>query len=485
MKKTDHSISLKPLNQLARQVGFDILIIPVINKKLPLLPNLPEPLYEEIKKHASLSDLQVFPGSNIVFYPARNRIAERIMLWELGKDPFKVSEINSALKIIKSHISKYSNYAIVFPEKIDFRLFARQIAMSFLNFNLQSKEFKSSAKKSAKKKNLMVFSDTDAQAALKQGEVIGKALQLARRISNYPANFLTPTKLAELAQNTARLNKISAITLGEQKLRKLGMNGVLAVSQGSEQEAQLIILDYNKTAKKTIALVGKGITFDSGGISIKQSRDMDDMKFDMCGGADVLAIVQAAAELKIPYRIVGIIAASENLPSGSAMKPGDIITAYSGTTVEILNTDAEGRLVLADALTYAQKHYQPAAIIDIATLTSAVMTTFGGKYVAAFGNNSKFNSALEQAAQNSGEQVWFLPLSEKHRKELSGRTADLANIIKGRTADALTAPVFLENFIEKDTPWIHLDIAGAAWNNEGSTGRIIPTLVELLRSIKL
>jgi leucyl aminopeptidase len=219
------------------------------------------------------------------------------------------------------------------------------------------------------------------------------------------------------------------------------------------------VLDYNPGKKKTIALAGKGITFDSGGISLKLVKTIYEMKHDMAGGAAVLAAVLGAAALKVPYRVVGAIAASENLPSGTALKPGDVVKTYSGKTVEVLNTDAEGRLVLCDALTYLQKHYQPNLLIDVATLTSAMIISLGNDINGAFGTSAKINQQLLKAAGLAGENFHFMPLHPAYKNELNSEVADLRNIGKQRS-DAIFAALFLQSFIENNTPWLHLDIAG-------------------------
>jgi len=475
------SINIIPVSQIARQGDFDMLIVFTKNRKIPALPKLKQSLIHELKRHAAMEDYQVTAGSKILFYPSTDSPAPRITMVELGNNKTTPEIIFTICKSLKTTITRHNRCAAILHEKSDLFTISKHLVTAFYSANFTLNEFKSSST-DPKKMSMTIFSQKNIKTSVTEGSIIGRAMTLSRYLGNLPANILTPNKFSDIAHDTAQHCGLRAQTIEEKEMKEKGLNGILAISQGSHEAAKLIILEHNPKAKKTIALVGKGITFDSGGISMKQPKDMDEMKFDMCGGADVLAVLQAAAELKIPYHVVGIIAAAENLPSGTAIKPGDVITTYSGKTVEILNTDAEGRMVLADALTYAQKHFNPKAIIDIATLTSAVMVAFGGKYVAAFGNNTKLNNSLQQAADASGENIWFLPLPAKIKNELKGKIADLSNIIKGKPGDALTAPVFLQQFVDKKIPWVHLDIAGSAWNSEGATGVTIPTLIELLKS---
>ena len=326
-----------------------------------------------------------------------------------------------------------------------------------------------------------------ARLALKHATAIAGGVALARDLGNLPPNICTPDYLVKRAQAIAKSSrKLRLTALRAADLRKLRMGALLAVTQGSELPPRFIVLQYRGTTAKTkpVVLVGKGITFDSGGISIKPGAAMDEMKYDMCGGASVLGVMQAAAELELPLNLVGIVPACENMPSGTATRPGDIVRTMSGQTVEILNTDAEGRLILCDALTYAQR-FKPAVLIDIATLTGACLIALGRVRSGLLSNSDELADALLGAGQNAGDRAWRLPLDEEYGELLKSPFADVANI-GGRDAGTITAAAFLSRFVGK-TSWAHLDIAGTAWvqgSNKGGTGRPVPLLMEyLLQSV--
>jgi len=330
------------------------------------------------------------------------------------------------------------------------------------------------------------FAMTDS--AVKQAQIIAEAVYLARDLASAPSNAMTPSVMAQKAREMARRRKISCRVLGREMMRKMGMNALLAVASGSHQEPQFIILEYRGTSGKgkPIVLVGKGLTFDSGGISIKPAEKMDEMKMDMSGGAAVMAAVMAAADLKLPLHVVGFIPATENLPGGGAYKPGDIIRSYSGKTIEVLNTDAEGRLILADALAYAVR-LNPAAVVDVATLTGACVVALGDEVIGMLGTDDGLKNEIRAAADETGERVWELPLWENYHEQIKSDIADYKNT-GGRFAGAITAAAFLSKFVGEN-PWVHLDIAGPAWTSKekpcipkGASGIPVRLLVEFLRS---
>ncbi|MGQ0656597.1 MAG: leucyl aminopeptidase [Chromatiales bacterium] len=322
------------------------------------------------------------------------------------------------------------------------------------------------------------------EEAVRDGTAIANGVELAKDLGNLPPNICTPTYLAEQARELSRRHRTLKVTvIDKAAMEKLGMGALLAVARGSHQPPKLILIEYRggKVNGKPIALVGKGVTFDSGGISIKPAANMDEMKFDMCGAASVLGTLGAAAELKLPLHLVGAIPATENLPGGSATKPADVVTSLSGQTIEILNTDAEGRLILCDAITYTDKHYEPAVLIDIATLTGACVIALGNHATGLFSNHEPLASALLAAGQFTGDQAWRLPLWEEYQSQLDSPFADMANI-GGREGGAITAACFLSRFTGK-LHWAHLDIAGTAWRTgkqKGATGRPVPLLVQYL-----
>ena len=323
--------------------------------------------------------------------------------------------------------------------------------------------------------------EADARESIKLGAAIAHGMTTARELANLPGNVCTPTYLAEQAEQIAKHRKLKLKVLNESDLEDLGMNAFLSVSRGSEQPARFIILEYSGGGKaKPYVLIGKGLTFDAGGISLKPAANMDEMKFDMCGGAAVLGTLAAVAELELPVNVVGLVPASENLPDGRANKPGDIVKTLLGLTVEILNTDAEGRLLLCDALTYA-KRYEPEAVIDVATLTGACVVALGRHPSGLMSNNDALTADVTKAADEAWDRVWPLPLWDDYQEQLKSNFADLANI-GGPDGGSITAGCFLSRFA-KDFPWAHIDIAGTAWktgNDKGATGRPVPLLVQYL-----
>jgi leucyl aminopeptidase len=353
----------------------------------------------------------------------------------------------------------------------------------------QFSEFKSMKKSDNKALRKMTFAapsrgDLPAgELALQRGRAVADGVKLARDLANRPANVCTPTHLAEQALQLARrYPAIKTKVMDADAMRKLGMHSLLSVAQGSHQPPKLIVLEYKlgRDPEKSIVLIGKGITFDTGGISIKPAAAMDEMKFDMCGAASVLGTLAAVAELDLPVRLVGVVPATENMPGGAATKPGDIFKSMSGQTIEVLNTDAEGRLILCDAITYSER-YHPDAVIDIATLTGACVIALGKHATGLLSNYNPLANDLLRAGENSGDRAWQLPLWDEYQKQLESPFADMANV-GGREAGTITAACFLSKFAKK-MKWAHLDIAGTAWTtgkDKGATGRPVPLLTQFI-----
>ena len=321
-----------------------------------------------------------------------------------------------------------------------------------------------------------------AAAGLEQGLALTHGVALARDLGNLPPNVCTPSHLADEARELARRYRMKLTVLGREDMERLGMRTLLAVAQGSAEPPRFITLEYRggPRSQQPIALVGKGITFDTGGISIKPAAEMDEMKFDMCGAAAVLGALKSAGEMRLPVNLVGAIPSTENMPGGRASRPGDIVKSLSGQTVEILNTDAEGRLILCDALTYVER-FKPAAVIDIATLTGACVIALGHVATGLFANDEALARELTAAGDAACDRVWRLPLWEDYQEQLKSNFADFANI-GGRPAGAVTAACFLARFTKK-YKWAHLDIAGTAWKSgkeKGATGRPVPLLTQFL-----
>ncbi len=317
---------------------------------------------------------------------------------------------------------------------------------------------------------------------LRQGAATGAGVSLAKDLGNLPGNVCTPTYLAEQARKIAREWKLELEVLARKDMEKLGMGSLLSVAQGSRQPPKLIVLNYAGGPKKAkpVVLVGKGITFDTGGISLKPSPEMDEMKFDMCGAASVLGALRACAEMKLKLNVVGIIPTTENMPGGAATKPGDIVTSMSGQTIEVLNTDAEGRLILCDALTYAER-FEPEAVVDIATLTGACVIALGHVASGLYSNKEALARELLAAGDEAYDRAWHMPLWDDYQEQLKSNFADMANI-GGRPAGSVTAACFLSRFAKK-FDWAHLDIAGTAWKSgkdKGSTGRPVALLISFL-----
>jgi leucyl aminopeptidase len=346
---------------------------------------------------------------------------------------------------------------------------------------------KSEIKPQEKPLESLTFSSSEPSSStvdndLKIGHAVANGMNLARELGNLPGNICTPSYLADQAIEIGhRFDSIETTILDEDEMQALGMGSLLSVSRGSREPAKLITMNYKGAGdEKPVVLVGKGLTFDAGGISLKPSQGMDEMKYDMCGSASVFGTISAIAELKLPINVVGVVPSSENLPDGDANKPGDVVTSMAGKTIEILNTDAEGRLILCDALTYSDR-FDPAIVIDIATLTGAIISALGNHASGLMANNQELADALLQAGTESHDRVWQLPLWDDYQQQMDSNFADMANI-GGKEAGSVTAACFLSRFTEKYT-WAHLDIAGTAWLSgkaKGATGRPVPLLVQYL-----
>ena len=322
-----------------------------------------------------------------------------------------------------------------------------------------------------------------AKTALKDGLAVSSGVSFAKDLGNLPPNICTPTYLAEQALAMVKTHGLTVQILEREELKKLGMGSFLGVAQGSVQPPKLIVLQHlrGKKDQKPVVLVGKGITFDTGGISLKPGADMDEMKYDMCGAASVLGTFKTISEMGLPLNVIGVIPACENMPDADAIRPGDVLTSMSGQTIEVLNTDAEGRLILCDALTYVEK-FDPSAVIDIATLTGACVIALGHHASAVFSNQDRLAKEILSAGQTALDRAWHMPMWEEYQSQLDSNFADIANI-GGRAGGSITAACFLSRFAKK-YHWAHLDIAGTAWKSgkeKGSTGRPVPLLTQFLK----
>ncbi len=361
---------------------------------------------------------------------------------------------------------------------------ARTIADAAYRFDTTKNVSRSKRTRGVSKVTLVTRNrPTDAmKAAVEQGRAIAEGMALARELGNLPGNVCTPTHLAETAVELGKAYKFKVEVLERKDMEKLGMGSLLSVARGSHQPPKFIVMHYKggKSSEQPIVLVGKGITFDTGGISLKPAAEMDEMKFDMCGAASVLGTFKALAEMKLPLNVVGLVPTTENMPGGSATKPGDVVTSMSGQTIEVLNTDAEGRLILCDALTYAER-FKPACVIDVATLTGACVIALGKIPSGLLANDDELARELVDCGNSAHDRVWQLPMWDDYQELLKSNFADIANI-GGRYAGTITAACFLSRFA-KAYKWAHLDIAGTAWlsgDAKGATGRPVPLLSTFL-----
>ena len=441
-------------------------------------------------------DMDGKPGSSALLHSLSGIHGERILLIGLGKEKeFREKEycaaIRNAMKALNETGASDAAFSIIsLPvKKRNLGWCIRQAAIVIQETNYRFEQFKSKKDETCRPLQKLTFlverrnDQALAEEALAQGLAIAEGMALAKNLGNLPGNVCTPTYLAETAQQIARDHALDCQILERTDMETLGMHSLLSVAKGSHQPPKFIVLHYRgrKSEKdKPLVLVGKGITFDSGGISLKPGAEMDEMKFDMCGAASVLGTLKAVAQMKLPLNLIVIVPASENMPGGAASKPGDIVTSMSGQTIEILNTDAEGRLILCDALTYAER-FETETVIDVATLTGACVIALGHVATGLFANNDGLADDLLDAGNEAHDRAWQMPLWDDYQDLLKSNFADMANI-GGRAAGSVSAACFLSRFTKKYA-WAHLDIAGTAWKSgadKGSTGRPVPLLTHYL-----
>lgn len=478
--------------------AWDCLIIGVYenNKLTPSAEKIDKKSQQFISKLLKKGEIQGKLGQTLVLHSIPNIAAERVLLVGCGtKNALKEGSFR---KIVTSSIKAALNtktiqaglcLAELEVEGCDLAWKIKQMVELSSEAMYCFQDFKSKKDSPCSLNHFSILlpnasEKEKSKTALKQGIAIAEAVTYTKNIANLPSNICNPAYLAKQAQQLKKEYKnIKIKVLEEKEMAKLGMNALLAVAKGSEQDPKLICIEYKGTAKKQspVALIGKGITFDTGGISLKPADAMIGMKYDMCGAATVLGTIKAVAELQLPIHVVGIIASAENMPSGTATKPEDIVTTLSGQTVEIMNTDAEGRLVLCDALTYSER-YQPNTVIDIATLTGAVVIALGHHASGLLSNNDPLAEELLKAGRESFDRAWQLPLWEEYQEQLKSPFADMSNV-GGRAAGTITAACFLSRFAKK-FHWAHLDVAGTAammgGNDRYATGRPVPLLTQFL-----
>jgi leucyl aminopeptidase len=458
-------------------------------------------LYRTIKEIISNKEFKANLGTSLVLPTMDKGPMKKIMLLGLGKkDKFnnEIARIVSAKAAVKVREMGISEFSILLFSNLDEGLIeaiSEGVGLSLYSFN----RYKTNDNKDELKINrvtiLINAEMTSIQSIVDKTSLLVEAVNFARDLSNLPPNDCSPSQLANIALSIATEYGLKSRIVERYEMESMGLNGIVSVGKGSQYPPKLIILEYrgSNDDERPYLLVGKGVTFDTGGISLKDSDKMDEMKFDKSGGCDVIAIMKAVASLKLPVNVIGLIPSVENMPSSTSYRPGDIIKMYNGKTVEVLNTDAEGRLILADALAFGISTYNPKAVIDLATLTGACIIALGTNVAAVIGTNKKLIDELHNISERTGEKFWELPLYEEFSEQIKSYVADIKNI-GGRPGGAITAASFLSNFTN-GLPWMHIDIAGTAWTQEGTyersynpkgaTGFGIRTLVKLLMEDKI
>ncbi|HJJ22851.1 MAG TPA: leucyl aminopeptidase [Nitrosopumilus sp.] len=447
----------------------------------------------------SLKDLEGKLGRlTIIPSPGKN-YAQRILLAGLGK---KENLTKDTIRFVSGKIAqkarelKLKEFSIITPPNFVFDQISSvsQIVEGSKMALYKFDKFKAEKANNSPDLTIIVSKSNKISQIIKTSEIVAEGVIFTKSIANLPPNECTPTTLANFAKTISKKNKIKCNIISKLELKKRGFGGITAVGKGSKNEPKLIILEHNRGPRneKPIVLVGKAVTFDTGGISLKPGDKMDEMKFDKCGGCTVLGIMKAVSELKLPINVIGIVPSVENMPGGESYRPGDIIKLYNGKTAEILNTDAEGRLILADALAYGEKQYSPKAIIDFATLTGACIIALGTNIAGIVSNNEKLTKKINESSKRTTEEVWELPLNQDFMDMIKSDVADMKNVGIGRAAGTITAAAFLRNAIE-NTPWIHIDIAGVAWtqiatkekayNPKGATGFGVRLILDYLQNL--
>jgi leucyl aminopeptidase len=440
-------------------------------------------------------DMEGKAGSTLLLHKVPGTEAERILLVGLGKErEFREKEFRAAIATTVRTLNETGGFdgTIYLTElsvkKRDVVWRVRQAVLmveeTLYRFD-QMKSKKDEVRRPLRKLTFCVERRNElaaAEQALLEGQAIATGMDFMKNLANLPGNICTPTYLADQAKAIGQEHGLQTEVLGRAEMEQLGMHSLLAVAQGSHQPPHLIVVKYQggKTGEKPVVLVGKGVTFDTGGISIKPAPDMDEMKFDMSGAASVLATIKAAALMKLPLNVIAVVPTVENMPGGGATRPGDIVTSMSGQTIEILNTDAEGRLILCDALTYVER-FDPACVVDVATLTGACVIALGHVVSGLLANDDGLARELLDAGQASWDRAWQMPLLDDYQEQLNSNFADMGNI-GGRAGGTITAACFLSRFTKK-YDWAHLDIAGTAnrsGKEKGSTGRPVPLLTHFL-----
>ncbi len=491
-------VQIKVENGKSLYKQTSLLVIGIFeNEKENLELNQLDPEILSVIKENSEKEFEGTEGSNFVLHTMGKGPMKRIMLIGLG---IKEGFTNEKARIIAGKAALHAKnlglteFCIIPFSKTDVDLIeamSEGIYLSLYSFN----RYKTIKKVDSDFSSVTILVNSDEskfQSVVDKSKIISESVNFGRDLSNLPPNDCSPAQLTSFALSLTNEDLIKSRILERYEMESIGLSAIISVGKGSNNPPKLIILEYNGTTdnEKPYLLVGKAVTFDTGGISLKPGDKMEEMKFDKCGGCNVLAIVRAIALLNLPVNVVGIVPSVENMPSGTSYRPGDVIKMYNGKTVEVVNTDAEGRLILADAMAYGIDTYKPKAVIDMATLTGACIIALGANVAAMMGTNSELINKLRKYGESTGEKMWELPLFDEFHEQIKSVVADIKNI-GGRAGGAITAAAFLSNFI-KDVPWVHLDIAGTAWtqdgtydrsyNPKGATGFGIRTLIKFLEN---
>ena len=492
-------VSQQPLSKLK----CDLLIIPVFDETPRIRESIARELQSQVPNletalqashfEPKLEHYRVIPTTSgelpLVAVLGCGKVDE----WDIEKARCVFGKIVAIARELKID-SPVFHWDVSYPLPKEAAIFFPEVISAISTAAFQVKEFKKENEDNSFQLTQVILNYPEAPGEIAQyideGIKLGNAINFARYLGELPGNVLTPERFVkEIVELDGSLPSWKVEILDKNTLEEKGLNALLAVSRGSQHQPFLAIVQHHPPqAKRTIALVGKGVTFDSGGISIKPSKSMDEMKYDMSGAGLVLATMKLIAELELPIHVVAAMPLVENMPSGNATRPGDIVTAYNGKTIEILNTDAEGRLILADALTYVEKNYSPEIIIDFATLTGAIIVALGHLAAGLFTDDDELAESLIEAGKISGDRLWQLPVFEDYREYMKGKLGDLRNISSKPGAGSITAAMFLKEFVEKAS-WAHIDIAGTAWDMppksyrpEGATGFGVRLMLEWLKS---
>jgi leucyl aminopeptidase len=493
----------------APEVATPLLVLPVYERDAKpggMAAEVDARLKGSIERVLKSGDFRGRKDETLLLFPAQADLkAERVLLLGIGKrEGYTLEKLRRAIgqalrtaeKIGLKSFALSLEHTSNSSERLGLALAARAASEAAVMGAWDFREYKTKREEDEPRtsvEEMVLITGTDrehkeVEAAARLGVVFGRAANLARELASHPGNVATPSYLANTAEQIAGQHDMKVTVLDREQMRAEKMFALLAVAQGSQEEPRFIVLEYNggQAGEPPLVLVGKGVTFDSGGISIKPAERMEDMKYDMSGAAAVLGAMRGIAELKLPANVVGIIPATENMPSGTAVKPGDVISSHLGKTIEIINTDAEGRLILADALAYARR-FKPAAMIDAATLTGAVVVALGQQAIGLMGNDGDLIDEVMAAGLRAGERCWNLPLWDEYRELLDSNIADIKNS-GGRYAGTITGGWFLKDFVADDIPWAHLDIAGMAYKDEaasylrkGATGAPARLFIEWVR----